>query len=149
MEDGAGGAISRSDTAKKGDVQYVPCEGSGDVDARPVAQRVETCAGQRVGPALVDFQPEISQRDAGQLVIYRQLRHSARGRNMSRVDRIRLRRIGLVSGCRKVGKSDQQNSANETEKGVVVMNKHGHQAFIKNDIYQRRKASPSDGIGLC
>jgi hypothetical protein len=54
-----------------------------------------------------------------------------------------------VGECRKVGQSDQQNSAKEAAKEVVVMNKHGHQAFINNDIYQRRKASPSDAIGLC
>ena len=101
LEDGAGGAISRSDTTKKGDVEYVPCEGSGDVDARSLAQRVETSAGQRVRSALIDFQPEISQRDAGQLVLYRQLSHRACGRNESRVDGGRLRGFGLMGRCWK------------------------------------------------
>ena len=29
------------------------------------------------------------------------------------------------------------------------MNNHGHQAFIINNIHQRRKASPYDAMGLC
>ena len=48
LQGDAAGAISRSDTAKEGDVEYVPSEGSDGVDARPIAERVETSASDGV-----------------------------------------------------------------------------------------------------
>src|SRR2546421_8278434 len=110
----AGCIVSRRDTAKKGDVEYVSGEGSGGVDTRPMAQSVQTRAGQRVRPAVVECQSEISQRHSRQWVLYSQLGYRTGGRDQGRVDGDRLRGRGLGSRHWKGEQPQQHSGAKET-----------------------------------